>query len=234
MKDKPDPLNDSYFLPMARLEADKRLTLMGFLRNRFATGVLIAFPLVICIFFGKFIFSLLDRWSYPITTRLVGHPIPGAGAALAIVIIFGLGILGHNVIGRRILKLGERLLARVPLLRPIYLGAREITRAFAADRSKSFRRVVLVPFPIDDVWVVAFLTGEIETTTENGRRRYATVFMPSTPNPTTGFYMLVPIEKIRDTSMTVEEAARMVISGGLVTPPPQRILVPSPPAGDSA
>lgn len=224
MDEKPDPLNDSHFLPIARLAPDGRLTVMSFLRSRFATGALIAFPLVVSLFFGKFIFGLLDSWSYPITARLFGRSVPGAGAALAIVLIFALGILGHNVLGRRLLKLGERLLARVPLVRPIYLGAREITRAFSADRTKSFRRVVLVPFPIEDVWVVAFLTGEVVTTTDEGSRRYATVFMPTTPNPTTGFYMLVPAEKVRPTAMTVEEAVRMVISGGLVTPDPHRIL----------
>lgn len=228
MREKRDPLNDSHFLPMAHVEPDTRLGVLGFLRSRFVTGALIAFPLVVSIFFGKFIFGLLDSWSYPITERLFGEPIPGAGAALAVLLIFALGILGHNVLGRRLLKLGERILARVPLVRPIYLGAREITRAFSADRTKAFRRVVLVPFPIDDVWVVAFLTGEVETCTDEGSRRYATVFMPTTPNPTTGFYMMVPAEKVRSTSMTVEEAVRMVISGGLVTPDPQRILTPQP------
>ena len=139
-----------------------------------------------------------------------------------------LGILGHNVIGRRFLKLGERLLARVPLLRPIYVGAREVTRAFSHDRTKGFRRVVLVPFPLEDVWVVAFLTGEFETTSDEGPRRMASVFMPTTPNPTTGFYMLYPIEKVRSTAISVEEAVRMVISGGLVAPDPRRIMTPAP------
>ncbi|HPC83299.1 MAG TPA: DUF502 domain-containing protein [Thermoanaerobaculaceae bacterium] len=226
MRDRRDPLDDSHFLPMAHVAPDARLGVVGFLRSRFVTGALIAFPLVVSIFFGKFIFGLLDSWSYPITKHLFGEPIPGAGAALAVLLIFALGILGHNVLGRRLLKLGERILARVPLVRPIYLGAREITRAFSADRTKSFRRVVLVPFPIEDVYVVAFLTGEIETASDEGVRRYATVFMPTTPNPTTGFYMLIPIEKVRSTSLTVEEAARMVISGGLASPEPHRILTP--------
>lgn len=222
-----DPLDDSQFLPMATVEADRHSTAMGFLRSRFITGALIAFPLAVSVFFGRFIFGLLDSWSYPISQRLFGRPIPGAGAALALIIIFVLGILGHNVIGRRILKLGERTLARVPVLRPIYLGAREVTRAFSHNRTKGFRRVVLVPFPIDDVWVVGFLTGEFETVTDEGPRRMASIFMPTTPNPTTGFYMLYPIEKVRSTTITVEEAVRMVISGGLVSPDPRRIMTPS-------
>jgi uncharacterized membrane protein len=232
MSDERDPLNDSQFLPMATIEPDKHSTVMGFLRSRFVTGALIAFPLAVSVFFGRFIFGLLDSWSYPISKKLFGQPIPGAGAALAIIIIFTLGILGHNVIGRRFLKLGERLLARVPLLRPIYVGAREVTRAFSHDRTKGFRRVVLVPFPLEDVWVVAFLTGEFETATDEGPRRMASVFMPTTPNPTTGFYMLYPIEKVRSTAISVEEAVRMVISGGLVSPDPRRIMTPAPGMSD--
>lgn len=228
MRDDRDPLNDSQFLPMAQIEPDKHSTVMGFLRSRFITGALVAFPLAVSVFFGRFIFGLLDSWSYPISKKLFGQPIPGAGAALALIIIFMLGVLGHNVIGRRFLKLGERILARVPILRPIYIGAREVTRAFSHDRTKGFRRVVLVPFPLEDVWVVGFLTGEFETCTGEGTRRMASVFMPTTPNPTTGFYMLVPIEKVRSTAISVEEAVRMVISGGLVSPDPRRIMAPAP------
>ncbi len=197
---------------------------LGYLRSRFATGALVAFPLVVTIFFARFIFNLLDRWSYPITARLLGYPLPGVGAALALVLILLLGMLAHNVLGRRILLVGEKLLSRVPFVRPVYTGAREITKAFTADRSKAFRRVVLIPFPSRDATSVAFLTAEFEQHTPEGPQRMVSVFMPTTPNFTTGFYLIYPIHAVRETSLTVEEAVRMVISGGLIAPSLDRIL----------
>lgn len=220
-------------IPVRVGSANARPGCLGYLRSRFVTGIIVAFPLVVTIFFARFIFNLLDRWSYPITARLIGYPLPGVGAALAIVLIFLLGVLAHNVLGRRILQVGERLLSRVPFVRPVYTGAREITRAFTADRSKAFRRVVLVPFPSRDALSVAFLTAEFEHDTPEGRQRMVSVFLPTTPNFTTGYYLIYPIAAIRESSLSVEEAVRMVISGGLLAPSPGHILTPPAASGGS-
>lgn len=229
MSNDRDPLDESWFLPVPKKDASRKASILGFFRSRFVTGALVAFPLVVSIFFAKFMFTLLDSWSYPVSKQLFGREVPGVGAALALVLIFLLGLLGHNVLGRRVLKIGEAILGRVPLLRPIYVGAREVTRAFGHDRTKGFRRVVLIPFPLDDVWSIGFLTNEFEVTSDAGPTRMLAVFMPTTPNPTTGYYMLLPPEKVRDTSLGVEEAIRMVISGGLVSPDPRRLAPPTAP-----
>lgn len=220
------PDDDSLGLPLLHEEPGKKQTVVGYIRSRFLTGLLIAFPLVVTVFFARFLFNLLDRWSYPITTRLVGHPLRGVGATLAVILVFLLGMLAHNVFGRRILRFGENLIERVPVLRSIYLGTREVTRAFGSDRSRSFRRVVLIPYPLEGAWCLAFVTSEFEQETPEGPRRMISVFMPSTPNPTTGFYLIYPRDRVRSTTLTIEEAARLVISGGILAPHPSRIVPP--------
>jgi uncharacterized membrane protein len=233
MTSERDPVNDTLGFLVPPTPADRRLTLMGYLRSRFLAGALVSLPLVVTVFFARFLFNLLDRWSYPVTNYLVGRPVYGVGAALAVVLIFAVGVLAHNVLGRRLLRLGDRLLGKVPVLRAVYTGTREVTRAFSGARTKSFRRVVLVPFPIEDAYATGFLTGEFDIDTPKGPRRMASVFFPTTPNPTTGFYLIYPIEKVVESRLSVEEAIRTVISGGLVSPDPRRIFW-FPGAGDGA
>jgi len=211
-------------VPIRFAEAGKRHPVFAFLRSRFVTGILVALPLVVTIFFGRFLFDLVDRWADPISRYVFERRIPGLGAALFVLLIFVLGILAHNVIGRRVLNIGDRLFARIPVLRAIYVGAREVTRAFASDRTKSFRRVVLIPFPYEGVWGVAFVTGEFEHKTPEGPRRMIAVFMPTTPNPTTGFFLVYPSASVQATDLSVEEALRMVISGGLVSAAQGRVF----------
>jgi uncharacterized membrane protein len=233
MRDDGAGLDDTLSYLLSKPQTGKRPTVMGVLRARFVTGVLVALPLVVTIFFARFLFNLLDRWSYPLSKYLFGHPVYGVGAGLAIILIFLLGVVAHNVLGRRLLLLGDKLLGKVPVLRAVYTGTREVTRAFSGDRTKNFRRVVLVPFPIEDAYVPGFLTGEWDIETPTGTRRMASVFFPTTPNPTTGFYLIYPIEKVVDSGLSVEEAVRLVISGGLVAPDPRRIFRwPKPPVAE--
>jgi uncharacterized membrane protein len=234
MDEQRAPVQDSMGLPIRFPEPGKRHGFLGYLRNRLVTGLLVAFPLVVTIFFGRFLFGLVDRWADPISLYLFERRIPGVGAALFVIVIFVLGVLAHNVLGRRVLRIGDRIFARIPILRSIYLGTREVTRAFAGDRTKSFRRVVLVPFPYEGVWGMAFVTGEFEETTPDGPRRLISVFMPTTPNPTTGFFLVYPEASLKNTDLSVEEALRMVISGGLVSATQDRIFPRSLPGPGKA
>jgi uncharacterized membrane protein len=222
--DKERGLNDSFAFVVRKPEPEKRGGVLAFFRSRFVTGLLVAFPLVVTIFFGRFLFDLVDRWADPISLQLFGRPVLGAGAALFVLTIFVLGVLAHNVIGRRVLRFGDHLFARIPVLRPIYVGAREVTRALGQDRMKNFRRVVLIPFPNEAVWAVGFVTVEYVEASETGPRKMVAVFMPTTPNPTTGFFLVYPESAVKNTTMTVEEAIRMVISGGLVSAAQGRVF----------
>ena len=231
MRDDRAVSDDTLSFLLSKQPPDKKPTVLGILRARFVTGVLVALPLVVTIFFARFLFNLLDRWSYPVSKYLFGRPVYGVGAGLAIILIFLLGVLAHNVLGRRLLRLGDRLLGKVPVLRAVYTGTREVTRAFSGDRTKNFRKVVLVPFPIDGAYVMGFQTGEFEVDTPQGRKNMISVFFPTTPNPTTGFYLVYPAEKVVLSSITVEEAVRIVISAGLVAPDPRRLF--QSPAGST-
>jgi len=220
------PDDSSSGLPLSSPEPGRRATLGSFLRARFVTGLLVLFPVAVTVFLGRFLFDLLDRWVDPISLALFHRKVIGVGLALALLIIFSLGVLAHNVIGRRVLRFGERLFARIPVLRPVYLGAREVSRAFASNRARNFRRVVLIPFPYPGVRGVAFVTGEFDEWTPEGARRMVTVYMPTTPNPTTGFFLVYPIGDVTPTDLSVEEALRMVISGGLVSAAQTRMFPP--------
>jgi uncharacterized membrane protein len=231
--EEPTTASDSMGIPIRPAEPGKKLTFFGYLRARFVTGLFVSFPLVVTLFFGRFLFDLIDRWADPISQQLFGRPVPGFGAAVFIVGVFLLGVLAHNVIGRRVLQFGERLFARIPVLRAVYTGTREVTRAFSGNRTRSFRRVVLIPFPHEGVWAVAFATTEFEESTPDGPRRQIAVFMPTTPNPTTGFFLVYPESAVRATEMTVEEAIRMVISGGLVSAGQGRVFSAAPAPKDT-
>ena len=224
MREEHHTPQDSWWIPVSRPGIDRPTGIGAWFRSRMVTGLLVAFPVVITLFFARFLFNLLDRWSYPISSYLFGRPVPGAGAALALILIFVLGLLSHSVVGRRLLRFGEKLVDRVPVVRAVYGGAREITRAFGSDPGRNFRRVVLVPFPHADVLSIAFLTGEFDIETVTGQQRVVTVFMPTTPNPTTGFYLLFPATSIQNVNLSVDEAMRLVISGGLLAPEARRLL----------
>ncbi len=223
MEQSPAPSHDTIGIPLRRPNPGQKQTPMGYLRSRLITGTLVAFPVVVTLFFARFIFNLLDRWVDPIMIRLFERQFVGVGAAVAVVLVFILGMLAHNVLGRRLIRFGDRVVSRIPVISAIYTGAREVTKAFSGDRTKNFRRVVLVPFAHAEAYVAAFVTAEFDAEGPLGRERMVAVFLPTTPNPTTGFYLVYPARLVRNTSLSIEEAARMVISGGLVAPDPDRM-----------
>lgn len=215
MERKPQNVYDSVEFPLVVPSKEGKPGPFSYIRSRLITGVLVAFPLVVTLFFGRFLFNLLDRWFYPWSMRFLGRPVPGLGAIIALLLMFLLGVAAHNVLGRRLLRFGEAVLTRIPVLRPVYLGAREVSRAFSRDRTQGFRRVVLIPFPSPGAWCLAFQTVEFVTETEEGPVPMVAVFMPTTPNPTTGFFLAYPKSAVRPTDLSVEEAVKIVISGGL-------------------
>jgi len=195
------------------------------IRRRFAVGFLVVLPMVITLFFARFIFRLLDEWFRPISERIFGVAIPGIGFVLFIIALFTLGILATNIIGGRLLDFFERSVAGIPLLSPVYQGARQITEAIQIRGTTDFRKVVLLDFPRDGLRSVGFVTREFAGPTAFCDEPSALVFVPTTPNPTTGFLVALPQHELEVLDITVEQGVKLLISGGLLTP--AQLLHPS-------
>ncbi len=187
-------------------------------RARLLVGFMVALPLVVTIFFARFIFGLMDRWFRPISERFFGEPLVGVGLVLSLLILLLLGVAATNVIGARLFSYFERKITGVPLLSPIYQGARQITEAIQMHDTAEFRRVVLLPFPNQNVRSLGFVTRDFRTATAFGDQPTALVFVPTTPNPTSGYLVVVKQIDLTALDMTVEEGVKLVISGGLLTP----------------
>jgi uncharacterized membrane protein len=188
------------------------------LRARLLVGFMVALPLVVTIFFARFIFGLMDRWFRPISERLFGEQLVGVGLVLSLLILLLLGIAATNVLGARLFTFFERKITGVPLLSPIYQGARQITEAIQMHDTAEFRRVVLLPFPNQNVRSLGFVTRDFRTASAFGDQPTALVFVPTTPNPTSGYLVVVKQIDLTALDMTVEEGVKLVISGGLLTP----------------
>jgi len=149
---------------------------------------------------------------------IIGRPIPGLGVALAVTLVLAVGVGTQNYFGRRLLSAYERIIERVPGLSTVYQGVKQMTESVLAQDSSAFKHVVLVQWPRPGVYSLAFHTGEAWAQASDGQRRMLNVFLPSTPNPTTGFYFMVPEDEVIVTSLTIEDAAKLLMSAGIVEP----------------
>jgi uncharacterized membrane protein len=197
---------------------ENRRSIGRWFRTRLLVGFMVAFPLVITIFFARFIFGLLDRWFRPISERFFGEQLVGVGLVVSLLILLLLGIAATNVIGARLFSFFEKRITGIPLLSPIYQGARQITEAIQMHDIAEFQRVVLLPFPNQNVRSIGFVTRDFRGPTAFGDQATALVFVPTTPNPTSGYLVVVKQVDLTSMDMTVEEGVKLVISGGLLTP----------------
>ncbi len=155
--------------------------------------------------------------------NLFGFPIPGLGILLAVTTVLLVGLATNNYFGRRLVDLSERILSRLPLVSSLYTGIKQLMEALFASERGSFRQVVLIEWPRKGSRVIAFHTGEAFIRGDDGQK-YANVFMPSTPNPTTGFYLVLPAEEVIALDLTVEEAFKLIMSAGMVAPETPMII----------
>ncbi|WP_084154795.1 DUF502 domain-containing protein [Polycyclovorans algicola] len=195
-----------------------RTRLQSLLRRWFVAGLLVWLPLGATFLVVRVLAGVLD-------TSLILVPtdwrpaIPGIGIALSLLVILLTGALAANFIGRRALGWGESLLNRIPLVRSVYGGIKKLTETVFSENSTAFRQPILIQYPRKGIWSIAFVTseptGEIQDKTEH---TVLTCFVPTTPNPTSGFIVMVPRAEVTWLDMTVEEAMRLIISLGVVAP----------------
>jgi uncharacterized membrane protein len=187
------------------------------LRRYFLTGLLVLLPVVVTAFvLWRFFFALDDILGRFVSTY-IGRPVPGVGLVALVAIILGIGAIASNILGKRLILFGERLVTRVPLIGWIYVTTKQLFSTIFEERSKSFRQVVLVSYPRRGTYSVAFLTSESpESVRGELGEGYVTVFLPTTPNPTSGFLLVVPADEIIPLDMTVDEGLKLVISAGAI------------------
>jgi uncharacterized membrane protein len=194
------------------------------LRRYLVAGLLIWLPVGATILIFKFLLDLMDRVLFliPFAYRpetLLGFRIPGLGAILALLILLLTGMLGANLVGRRLVHWYESALNRIPIVRTVYGSIKKFAAVVFSDSGTSFKKVLLVEYPRRGVYRIGFLTSEnareIQAATSSS---IVTVFVPTTPNAASGFMVFVPREDVIELTMTVEEALKMIISLGVVVP----------------
>jgi uncharacterized membrane protein len=195
-----------------------------FLRRNFVAGLLVLLPLVITFWIIRWLIEVLEggvqllpRFLRP--DQLLPMYVPGLGALVTLAMIVAVGFFVSTVISQRLTRYVNDLLLRIPVFRGIYSAVKRLVEAILHPQRDSFRRVVLIEYPRRGMYTVALMTGVSEgEVQERTARRLLNVFVPTTPNPTSGYYVLVPESDIIPLSMTVEEAFKLVMSGGIVTP----------------
>jgi uncharacterized membrane protein len=188
------------------------------LRRYFFTGLLVLLPVVVTVsVLWRFFFVLDDILGRFVETYL-GRSLPGVGLVALIALILSIGAVASNFLGKRVIRIGERLVARVPLMGWIYRTTKQLFSTILEERSESFRKVVLVSYPQKGTYSVAFVTSESPTSVESELGKgFVTVFLPTTPNPTSGFLLVVPAEDVIPMNLSVDEGLRLVISAGALS-----------------
>lgn len=188
------------------------------LRKWLIAGLLVWIPLGVTLLVVRFVIGVLDT-SLLILPEAMRPTVPGLGIFLSVALVLGTGALTANLLGRQMLRWGETLLARIPLVRSIYGGMKKLAETLFSGSGRSFREAVLVEWPRPGVWTIGFITAEPEgEIREKTVADVVTVFVPATPNPTSGFIVLLPRSELRMLDMSVDQAMRMVISLGVVAP----------------
>lgn len=205
------------------------MPLFARLRAYFFAGILVTAPIGITLYLTWLIIDFIDGQVTPLIPArynpetYLPFGVPGLGLVVAVVFLTLVGALTAGLVGRWLVRLTDRLMQRMPIVRNIHSALKQILETVLAQQSNAFRQVVLVEYPRRGMWALGFLTGEtvgeVQHITEDD---VLNVFLPTTPNPTSGFLLFVPRSEVFVLDMTVEEGIKMVVSGGIVTPPDRR------------
>jgi len=194
------------------------------MKRYLVAGLLVWVPLGITIWVLHFLVTTLDQTLllFPEGIRpddFLGFHIPGLGVLLSFAILFLTGVIAANFFGARLIRVWESLLGRIPVVKSIYSSVKQVSDTLLSDSGNAFRKALLVQFPHQDSWSIAFLTGTpAPAVAQFLDEEHVSVYVPTTPNPTSGYFVMVPKSKVRELDMTVDEALKYVISMGVVSP----------------
>ena len=198
---------------------------MSRIRSWFFTGILVITPLILTIYVVWAFITFVDNLVVPMVpyyyrpSTYLPFPIPGLGLIIVFIFTTFVGILATGLLGRTLIRLWENILSRMPVVRSVYSAIKQILETVMATQSDAFRQAVLVEYPRKDIWAIGFVTGSTKGEVgENVNKKMVNVFMPTTPNPTSGFLLFFPEKDLIFLKMSVEDALKLVVSGGMVIP----------------
>jgi len=203
------------------------------IRNVFITGLLITLPIALTWFILQFLLKNFDALSPVFTHMLIqlgapiteGYRIPFLGLVVTLLIVLTVGWFTTNFFGKKLFELGELLIEKIPFVRRIYKGTKQVVSSIAEADTSAFRKVVLLEFPRRGLLAIGFVTGEsLGEVQQVTQANMLNVFVPTMPNPTSGFLIFSPPEELTEVSMTIEEGIKYVVSGGIVTPSVFKII----------
>lgn len=204
------------------------------LRRYLIAGLLVWLPIVATVLVVRFLLGLMDQTLLllPRSLRpeaLFGVSIPGFGALLALLLLLATGLLVTNIIGRSLVRAWEDLLNRIPFVRAVYSGVKSFSTTILSNSGNSFKKVLLIEYPRAGFWSVGFQTAsDVRLSSAQGPEPLVCVFIPTTPNPTSGFIVLVPRSQAIELDMTVDSAMKMIVTLGVVMPTGASLSVASP------
>lgn len=197
-----------------------RRTIGGFMKGRLRkyllAGTAIVLPLTVTFYALWIVFRLFDSWARNLVFAFTEKHFPGVGIVLTLILLLSVGLFATNFVGRRIIDFWESILHRIPLAGVIYKTTKKVVEVIGGKDSRPFQQAVLVEYPRKGIYTVAFVTGEVTLMEKSGSRELVCVYICTTPNPTTGFLILVPRNDVVFLSNTVEEGIQLILSGGIV------------------
>lgn len=200
--------------------------LKNILKRYFIKGILIWIPIILTFWLIKYIFYTTDKLlnyipNYLQPENLIGIKIPGLGIIITIILLILTGVFTANVIGNSILKLLDKVLGNIPFIKTVYLGIKNIAESLLSDSKQSFKKPILIQFPNSNSWTIAFISGNIpkeilEKIQIDKTEEIIPVYVPTTPNPTSGYYIMVKKSQTREININTEEAFKFIISLGMI------------------
>lgn len=198
---------------------------MSYIRRYFISGLLVWVPIVVTILVIKFLVNMLDNLFLVVPKQyqpdaLLGFHFPGVGVLIILIVILTTGMIVANFIGSRLVALWDSIVAKIPLVRSIHMGVKQVMQTLFTPGGQSFRKVLLIEYPRPGLWTIAFQTGDAGKEIEKSLdiQEMISLYVPTTPNPTSGFLLMVPREKVIEVNMSVEQALKFVISLGVMQP----------------
>jgi uncharacterized membrane protein len=194
------------------------------IKTTFLTGIAAIIPVGVTVYILFHIISMMDNLLRIIPVRfqpdeLLSFHIPGLGVIFTLVLIFIVGLITKSYLGNKLVASGEWFVGKIPFVRSIYQALKQLVDTVFSDKSQSFKKVVLIEYPRRGMYALAFVTSETSGEVQAGTaQKCINLFIPTTPNPTSGFYIMVPEDDVKHMDMTVEEAFKLIISGGIASP----------------